>query len=267
VVLFEAGAKLGGQMLSAVRATWRRDLIAIVDWRAAELERLGVEVRLNRYAEAADVLAEQPGAVIIATGGLPDTDWLDGAEHCTTVWDMLVDASQAKDDVLVYDGTGRHQAVSCALHLAELGREVQFVTIDEYVGMEMEYPSRTIYRKRFAQNGVRVTTDNTLERVRQSGNRLVATFRHELTGATMELSASQVVIEHGTVPMTELFDALRTASANDGITEIEALLQRRPQLAAPSRGSAFELHRIGDAVTSRNVHGAIYDALRLCSAL
>ncbi len=267
VVLFEAGAKLGGQLLSAVRATWRRDLIAIVDWRAAELERLGVEVRLNRYAEAADVLAEEPSAVIIATGGLPDTDWLDGAEHCTTVWDVLVDASQAKDDVLVYDGTGRHQAVSCALHLAEHGREVQFVTIDEYVAMEMEYPSRTIYRKRFAERGVHVTTDNTLERVRQSGNRLIATFRHELTGASMELSASQIVIEHGTVPVTELFDALRGGSANDGVTDLEALLARRSQLAVIPESGGFELHRIGDAVTSRNVHGAVYDALRLCSAL
>ena len=267
VVLFEAGAKLGGQMLTAVRATWRRDLIAIVDWRVAELERLGVEVRLNRYAEPADVLAEQPSAVIIATGGLPDTTWLDGAEHCTTVWDMLLDASQAKDDVLVYDGTGRHQAVSCALHLAELGREVKFVTIDEYVGMEMEYPSRTIYRKRFAENAVQVTTDNTLTRVRPSGNRLTATFRHELTGATQEIAASQVVIEHGTVPMTELFDALRGDAANGGNTDIEALLDRRPQLTPPPVAGAFELHRIGDAVTSRNVHGAIYDALRLCSAL
>jgi 2,4-dienoyl-CoA reductase-like NADH-dependent reductase (Old Yellow Enzyme family) len=267
VVLFEAGTKLGGQLLSAVRATWRRDLIAIVDWRAAELERLGVDVRLNRYAEAADVLAEEPGAVIIATGGLPDTEWLDGAEHCTTVWDMLVDASQAKDDVLVYDGTGRHQAVSCALHLAEHGREVQFVTIDEYVAMEMEYPSRTVYRKRFAENGARVTTDNALLRVRKSGNRLIATFRHELTGVTTDLSASQIVIEHGTVPVNDVFDALRADSANDGVTDIEALLERRPQLASPPRGGAFELHRIGDAVTSRNVHGAVYDALRLCSAL
>lgn len=265
VVLFEAGTKLGGQMLSAVRATWRRDLIAIVDWRVAELERLGVTVRLNHYAEPADVLREQPSAVIIATGGLPDTGWLDGGEHCTTVWDMLADATRAKDDVLVYDGTGRHQAVSCALHLAEQGRAVQFVTIDEYVGMEMEYPSRTIYRKRFVENGVTVTTDNTLIRVRPSGNRLVATFRHELTGATMELTASQVVVEHGTEPVDEMFDALREASANAGVTDIEALLQRRPQLVVPD--GAFELHRIGDAVTSRNVHGAIYDALRLCSAL
>ena len=82
-----------------------------------------------------------------------------------------------------------------------------------------------------------------------------------------ELTASQVVIEHGTVPMTELFDALRADSANDGMTDIEPLLQRRPQLASPPTSGAFELHRIGDAVTSRNVHGAIYDALRLCSAL
>jgi pyruvate/2-oxoglutarate dehydrogenase complex dihydrolipoamide dehydrogenase (E3) component len=224
-------------------------------------------VRLNTYAELADVLADQPSAVIIATGGLPNTDWLDGAEHCTTVWDMLVDATQAKDDVLVFDGTGRHQAVSCALHLAELGRDVQFVTTDEYVAMEMEYPSRTVYRKRFAENGVKVTTDNTLVRVRQSGNRLVATFKHELTDAVTELTASQVVIEHGTIPMTELFDSLRAKSANDGVTEIDALLARQPQLPALPQAGAFELHRIGDAVTSRNVHGAIYDALRLCSAL
>jgi hypothetical protein len=103
--------------------------------------------------------------------------------------------------------------------------------------------------------------------VRPSGNRLTATFRHELTGATAELTASQIVIEHGTVPMTEIFDALRAGSANSGATDIEALLERRPQLTPPPRPGAFELHRIGDAVTSRNVHGAIYDALRLCSAL
>jgi hypothetical protein len=60
---------------------------------------------------------------------------------------------------------------------------------------------------------------------------------------------------------------LRAVSANDGVTDIEALLERKPQLAASPRSGAFELHRFGDAVTSRNVHGAVYDALRLCSAL
>ncbi|MBW3534742.1 MAG: FAD-dependent oxidoreductase [Gemmatimonadetes bacterium] len=27
--------------------------------------------------------------LLVATGGLPDIDWLDGGEHCTTVWDAL----------------------------------------------------------------------------------------------------------------------------------------------------------------------------------
>ncbi|MGE0715090.1 MAG: FAD-dependent oxidoreductase [Alphaproteobacteria bacterium] len=266
VVLFEAGAKLGGQLLTAVRATWRRDLIAIVDWRQSELERLGVDVRLNRWAEPDDVLAERPDTVIVATGGIPDTDWVDGAEHCVSVWDVLSDGGRAKDEVIVYDGTGRHEAVSCALHLAEQGRDVQFVTIDDNMAMEMEYNARVVYRKRFAENGVRTTFDHQLRRVRASGNRLIATFRHELTGTEMELTAAQVVVERGTVPVCEVFDGLRARSVNDGVTDIEALVAGRPQRPRPSGGS-FELHRIGDAVTSRNVHAAIYDALRLCSVM
>jgi 2,4-dienoyl-CoA reductase-like NADH-dependent reductase (Old Yellow Enzyme family)/thioredoxin reductase len=267
VVLFEAASRLGGQLLLAVRATWRRDLIAIVDWRVAELARLGVDVRLNTYAGPDDIIAEQPDAVIVATGGTPDTAWLDGAEYCTTVWDILSGAVAAKDEVIVYDGTGRHQAVSCALHLAEQGRAVQFVTLDDNVGFEMEYNARVVYRKRFAEHGVRSTIDHQLERVRPSGNGLVATFRHELTGTTMELRAPQVVIENGTAPMTETFDALCASSANGGITDIDALLAGQPQRSAAPVAGTFELHRIGDAVASRNVHAAIYDALRLCMAL
>ena len=114
---------------------------------------------------------------------------------------------------------------------------------------------------------MRTTIDHQLVRVRPSGNRLVATFRHELTGEELTLTASQVVTEHGTVPVDDLYHALRAQSANDGVTEIDALLAGRPQLPVPPAGGRFELHRIGDAVTSRNVHAAIYDALRLCMAL
>ncbi|MCC7047779.1 MAG: NADH:flavin oxidoreductase [Alphaproteobacteria bacterium] len=267
VVLFEAASKLGGQLLTAVRATWRKDLIAIVDWREAELARLGVDVRLNSYAEAQDVLQEHPDVIVVATGGIPDTEWLEGATHCDSVWDVLADPRRAKDEVIVYDGTGRHEAVSCALHLAEQGKLVRFVTIDNMVALEMGYHERVIYRKRFALNNIQVTTDHQLTRVRTSGNRLSATFRHELTGQETEMSTAQVVFEHGTVPVEGLFQDLRGQSANKGITDIDALLHNRPQLAAAAASGALELHRIGDAVTSRNVHGAIYDALRLCMVL
>src|SRR5262249_11301201 len=160
-----------------------------------------------------------------------------------------------RDNIIVYDGTGRHQAVSCALHLAEQGKAVHFVTLDDNIGVEMEYNARVVYRKRFAQHGVVTTIDHQLERVRLSGNGLIATFRHALTGAAMELTAPQVIIENGTVPMCETFDALRGRSVNDGVTEIHALLDGHPQPGGSAPGR-FELHRIGDAVSSRNVHAA-----------
>ena len=85
VRLVEASGALGGQVLLAVQAHWRRDLIGVVDWRVAELEALGVEVQLNRYLEPEEAGAEDADVVIVATGGIPDLEWIDGTEHCTNV--------------------------------------------------------------------------------------------------------------------------------------------------------------------------------------
>ena len=43
-----------------------------------------------------------------------------------------------------------------------------------------------------------------------------------------------------------------------------ALLAGRPQTVAHNPDGRFQLFRVGDAVTSRNIHAAIYDSLRLC---
>jgi 2,4-dienoyl-CoA reductase-like NADH-dependent reductase (Old Yellow Enzyme family) len=57
VVMFEAAAALGGQLALAAKATWRRELSGVVNWLAGQVEKLGVEVRLNQFADANQVLA------------------------------------------------------------------------------------------------------------------------------------------------------------------------------------------------------------------
>lgn len=267
VVLWEAGPRLGGQLLLATRADARRNLIGIVDWRAAELARLGVDVRLNTYVESDDILAEAPDAVILATGGMPDLSWLDGHEHCNTVWDILEgSAEHDADDVLVYDVVGRYPALTCALHLAGLGRKVQFVTPEDAAGIEMPYSDRVMLRKRLAQAGIPISIDQELIGVRKEGNRLVVRLRHALTQQLTEREVGQVVVESGTMPDNALFDSLSGRSANQGVTDNDRLLDGVPQCDELAPGM-FELHRIGDAISSRNVHSAIYDALRLCQVL
>ncbi|MGF1608621.1 MAG: FAD-dependent oxidoreductase [Kiloniellales bacterium] len=266
VTLFEAGHRLGGQVLLAARASWRKDLIGIVQWREAELKRLGVDVRLGVYAGAADVLDLGPDAVIVATGGIPDASWLKGHGLCLTVWDVLAAPTKAADEVIVYDGIGRQQAPSCALQLAEQGSKVQFFTPDDTVALEVPYPERVVFRKQLAQHGIPIAIDQALVEVCRSANGLTARFVHELTGASTELHTAQVIVEHGTMPITGVFDELRGSSANDGYTNNDRLLAGVPQVDLSGHGG-FELHRIGDAISSRNIHSAILDALRLCMAL
>lgn len=265
VVLFEAAARLGGQVLVATAAAERRDLIGIVDWRIRELERLGVDARTNCYAEADTVLAERPDLVIVATGGAPDTDWFEGSELCDSTWDVLTGAVSGKSDVLVYDGTGRQAAASCALHLAQQGKSVCIATPDDALALEMTYIDKSSFRKRITELGIRSVVEVCLVKVQRRGNLLEATFRNELTGAESQVEASQIIVEHGTVPMAEIYHELRQLSANDGVTDIALLLGRSEVL--PSAPEAFQLHRIGDAVSSREIYSAIHDAYRLCSKL
>ena len=46
-----------------------------------------------------------------------------------------------------------------------------------------------------------------------------------------------------------------------------SLLRLREQTATPNEGGEFTLYRVGDAVASRNVHAAVLDSFRLCSAI
>jgi len=265
VVLFEAAPALGGQVLVGTHSGWRSDLRGIVEWRAAELERLGVDCRIGRYAEPEDVLAEDPDVVVIATGGVPDLDWIDGAEHCTSVWDALTGVVPLRDEVLVYDGTGRHPAPLCAERAAGEGRRVTLASIDGQLAAELTYAERVALKERCYRLGVGMLFDRRLVRVRLAGNRLAVTLRNDVTLEETVLETDQVLVEHGTVPVDEVYERLRPESANDGVTDLDALIARRPQPRELGAGKRFELHRIGDAVASRNIAAAVYDALRLCA--
>ena len=261
VILFEAASRLGGQVLLASKTSWRKDLISIIDWREAELEHLGVDVRCNVYADAETVLAEEPDCVFIATGGMPAEQTIPGAELAITSWDILSGDVKPAQDILICDATGRHEAISCADHLSALGHSVTLTTIDDLAGTEMGYPDQSVYRKRLYQQNVDTLPDLRLTAIKQQGNHLVATLTNELTGQSQDMTTTQVVTEAGTDPMADVFFELQAASNNNGLTDIDALAAYQAQPADVAEG--FSLYCLGDAVTSRSIHASLLEAYRI----
>ena len=175
VTLHEAETRLGGQILLAARADWRKDLIGIADWLAGELDVLGVDVRLNDYVEGPEVLAVAPDAVVVATGGAPDMNLEDGGgDLAVSTWELLSGESVPGENILVYDETGGHGAIATADWLAANGASVDMATPDLHVGRAIDSLNIPVYLGNLYRSGATLTPNHRLKGIRRDGNALVA---------------------------------------------------------------------------------------------
>ena len=266
VRLFEASSTFGGQVALASRAERRRDLVGIVDWRVAECRRLGVDLHRDHYVEPDEITAAD--VVVVATGGLPNTAvGVPGDDLALDSWDVLAGAARPGGAVLVYDDHGGHQALDAVEALTRSASAIEYVTPERSVAPDVGSSPGAGYFPMLADHDVRTTVLHRLVAIERRDRRLVVRLQVEGAESVAERVVDSVVIEHGTQPVADLFDALVPRSVNLGRIDVPSLLRLQEQTATPNEGGEFTLYRVGDAVASRNVHAAVLDSFRLCSAI
>jgi 2,4-dienoyl-CoA reductase-like NADH-dependent reductase (Old Yellow Enzyme family)/thioredoxin reductase len=265
VTVLEAASQAGGQVRLAALSPRRKELIGIVDWRLAELDRLGVEIRTDVWAETGDVLALAPDVVVVATGGVPQLpDLEEGGDLVTSSWDVIAGAAAPAERILVYDDNGGHPGMTAAELAAVAGSSVELVSPERFFAPEMGGMNHVPYMAAFHRHGVQVTINTRLVSVRRDGNMLVAVLGSDFEkGWRAERRVQQVVVEHGTAPNDDLYRALKPASRNLGAVDYERLVKGGAVFPDRNPDGRFTLFRIGDAVASRNIHAAIYDGIRM----
>ncbi len=264
VIVLEATGQAGGQVQLAVRNPRRKELIGIVDWRVSELDRLRVDIRYDIWAEESDVAALEPDVVIVATGGMPQNPPLDaGDDLVTSSWDILSGAVKPSEHVLFYDDNGGHQGMGAAELIAKSGAQLELVSPERFFAPEMGGLNHVPYMRTFHETGTRITINTRVSAVRRDGNSLVATLSSDFAkGWHDERRVDQVVVEHGTAPLDELYLALKPHSKNLGAVDYEVLISGGDPFPERNPAGRFVMFRIGDAVAGRNIHAAIYDGLR-----
>jgi 2,4-dienoyl-CoA reductase-like NADH-dependent reductase (Old Yellow Enzyme family)/thioredoxin reductase len=268
VIVFEAMGAAGGQIRLTVQSARRKEMIGIVDWRLAECARMGVEFRFNTLAEMSDVLAEKPDAVIVATGGLPDTQVLkSGNDFVISTWDIISGHVKPGRDVLLFDDAGDHAALQAAEIISASGAKVEIMTPDRTFAPEVMAMTLVPYMRKLQSGEVTFTVTFRLESVTREGDGFLAVVGSDYGGVRKERRVDQVVVNHGTLPLDSLYFELKPLSRNLGAVNHDQLLAGVPQSVETNSAGEFRLYRIGDAVAARNTHAAIYDALRLVKDL
>ncbi|MBV1789727.1 NADH:flavin oxidoreductase [Marinobacterium sp. D7] len=269
VVVFEAANQPGGQIRLTSQSERRREMISIIDWRMAQCERLGVRFQFNTYAESEEIEAESPDVVVIATGGLPHTEVLSrGNEHVISTWEIISGDVKPGKNVLVYDDAGDHSGLQAAEVIAKTGAKVEIMTPDRSFAPEVMAMNLVPYMRTLQKLDTRFTVTYRLQSVEKTATGLKVHIGSDYLGngeggVAQEREFDQVVVSHGVIPMDDLYFDLKPHSSNLGEISHDQLINGTPQSVERNPEGKYQLFRIGDAVSARNTHAAIYDALRL----
>ncbi len=264
VLVFEAAKDPGGQVRLTAQNERRKEMISIIDWRMAQCEKLGVRFKFYTFAEMDTVLAENPDVVIIATGGLPHTEVLaKGNEHVISSWDIISGDEKPGNNVLVFDDAGDHAGLQAAEVIAKNGGRVEIMSPDRSFAPEVMAMNLVPYMRSLQKLDTLFTVTYRLHAVEKQGADLIAHIGSDYGGIEQQRVYDQIIVNHGVIPLDDLYFELKPHSSNQGELSHGQLLKGVPQSVVRNPQGNFQLFRIGDAVATRNTHAAIYDALRL----
>ena len=184
-----------------------------------------------------------------------------------SAWDILSGDVKPGRNVLMYDDAGDHAALQAADLIAQTGAKVEIMTPDRSFAPEVMAMNLVPYMRSLQKRDVTFTVTFRLTSVTRQDGQLLAHIGSDYGGVHQQRLVDQVVVNHGTRPLDELYFELKARSSNQGAVDYDALLAGQPQVQPAPGSSGYQLFRIGDAVSARNTHAAIYDALRLVKDL
>ena len=243
-------------------------MIGIIDWRLEICKKLNVKINYNTLATTKDILLENPNIVIIATGGIPNTEILEeGSGLVTSTWDIIAGNANIENDVILYDDNGSFPGLQAAEMIANKGSKLEIISPERFFSPEVGGMNYVPYAKNFIEKGVNITISKRLKGIKKRGNRLVVAISSDYSEKIETKEISQVVLEHGTLPVDELYFQLKKNSINAGIVDYKTLIKESFNEVIKNPKGLYNLFRVGDAISSRNIHAAIYDSLRICKNL
>ncbi len=237
VVLLEREAQAGGQARIAASVASRAEFGDIVRNLLRECRRTGVDLRLSVEADLGTVLAEEPDAVVVATGAEPARpSWAPPeAAQVIDVRHVFEGRATPSGRVVVVDELGFHQATSVAELLADRGCQVTVVTPGMVVGQDLGVTlDLEHWEVKAAAKAIVQMTDLVPMGLGDGTLQLL----HHPTGVMVDEPCDWVVLAVPQAPLEQLYFDLVTVGG-------------------------MEVHRAGDCIAPRRAHAAVIEGHRV----
>ena len=228
VHLFERQSALGGQLILGSITSYKKELLSLIRFQKAQIEKFGVKCHMNFEVTLDTVKEADPDVVILATGSTPVTPSIPGLDKSIIVSlaEVFNDNKPARRKTVVVGGG----AIGCevALHLSENQCPVTIVEQLPKVGGEIESITKKVLISKLKENNVRIMTGCKLLKVVENG-----VFVMDGDGNESFTEAESVVMAIGNKPDNSLYDQIKSLGT--------------------------EIYQIGDCLEPRTAKAAIYE--------
>jgi mycofactocin system FadH/OYE family oxidoreductase 2 len=242
VTVYEKSDTVGGQVKLIGKRPGRGAMQGVIRYLKHMLTEQGVSIQTGLKATPELILEQAPDAVVVATGSVPVSKPFPGDYGPPIVlngWDVIQGTHPVGEKVLFVDEDGGHHAMATAELLAEQGKQVDMVTGDLFIGIELA-PRGELYlgRQRLLQKGVTFRTDLDILEIDTSDSGLLVKARDIYTNESILFEDyDTVVLDVGNTADDDLYHLLK--------------------------GQVKEVYRTGDCVAPRGIDMAIFEGRRV----
>ena len=200
MTIWEKGSSLGGQMRLASIPPHKPTFRLALDWLTREVERQGIEIKLNTAGDSGNIIGEKPDAVILAAGARPIFPDNFSGPKVMTAWDVLAGRETGKEVLILGGGM---VGLETAEFLSSNGCRVTVVEMLPKPAADMEGTTRALLLERLPASGIFLKLSTRVEEVREGR---VWVESEEGKGC---LEAETVVLALGSHPNGEILQALK----------------------------------------------------------
>ena len=238
VTVYESRKKIGGQVNLAGKGAGRENMYKIVSFLGHMLKKYNIPVNTGVLVDKDLILSENPDAVIIASGSRPNENPFSGIykpPFVLNVSQVLENKYPVGEKILFVCETNGHRSAATAEFLADQGKQVDMVTEDLFIGIELA-PIGDLYlsRQRLLQKKVTFTTNVGVDEIKEK-----QVYAHNIyTGEPLVYKGyDTIVIDVPHIPNDTLYHQLKSY--------------------------VKELYIIGDCVAPRSVEMAIFEGRKI----
>ena len=236
VALYEKDEQLGGQLNIVAKVPGRTDFAEVTRYYTFQMKLLNVELHLGTEVTADMVKAENPDAVVVATGSIPPKPKWPASDKVNVVEtrEVIEEKVQVGKNVLVVDEEYHMQPLEVADFLADRGAKIEVVTETLFAGSQVDESTLAAIYERLLNKGVVITP---LTKVKEIKGDTVVVF-NVFTKVDREIKGLDTVV------------IASSGKVNDAL--YHAL-----------KGQVKELHVIGQCLSPRKLRDSIWDGARV----